>query len=153
MQPFSRLIQSQNFKQTLTMFNQQEIKTINGCISSYIETAIAQKEAVTVSQKDCIELLDFYETKIHDCNELQKKLSGLSFQEPEPKEAKMFFTVSEFRFLLSCANERLSKLLVEGTTLPKGTSLDRALDQVVKDCGLIDTANSVIKKLNNLLIK
>lgn len=58
-------------------FTNKDIQLINCCVSNYIETANSQIDNLTVGTDDCATLLDFYQNRVTQCYDLQKKLNAL----------------------------------------------------------------------------
>lgn len=61
-------------------FTTNEIKLMSSCINNYIELANTQKGSLTVGDKQCATLIEFYDKQVNDCYDLQKKVNSLMLQ-------------------------------------------------------------------------
>ena len=64
------------------MLNTNDLETIHACVSNYISVAESQRDSLTVGDKNCSPLLEFYTTKINSCYEVLNKINAFTVIEP-----------------------------------------------------------------------
>lgn len=91
------------------MFTDNDIKTLSGCVSNYVEQANNQIANLTVGDKDFNTIYAFLESRINDCYSVQKKLNAIVFIDGNIHASinqKELFTAEELESL----NKSLNKI-------------------------------------------